>query len=187
MTWAPRGWSSGWQAAPTSAAVDITVQDNMTWTDGFQFANAVPAGFAGNYAPNGLAGGAYAPVFPAGGPYGSYGLTGATGNTGPWAPWFSNTGPFAWTLSGQYFRLDIKADREQSTSLITFFSNTGQIVIVSSTNRVIQMNVPETAWVGVLPPGDYVYELMMYDGSVPPVRTPLMHGRFRLVHGLSGG
>jgi hypothetical protein len=94
------------------------------------------------------------------------------------------TGP-AWTLAPN-FRLDIKAYHEGPT-LVSFTSGAGQIVVDDPVQRLIHTNVPESVIQGALVPGRYIYDLIMYDNSVPPVRTALMTGEFVVTDGVTGG
>lgn len=95
------------------------------------------------------------------------------------------TGP-AWSLSGQSFRLDVKPNHEQAT-LLSITSAAGQIITDDVALRILHFNVPETVIAAALVPGTYIYDLIMFDGSVPPVRVPLMHGRFVVTDGITGG
>jgi len=106
---------------------------------------------------------------------GCAGATGAAGATGP-----------AWIL-GPNLRLDIKRNRNDTTALLSLTSAGSQIIIDDPVNRIFHMNVPETAVTAVLVPGEYVYDLVQYDNSTPPIRTVLMGGTFVLRHGVSGG
>lgn len=156
---------------PTSASVDIATANNVSWTDSFQFD-------------------------PPSGPYGYYNPAGsycyATGTSG-------NTFPF-WNFSGQNFRLDIKGNRGQTGPLLSVNSqpNGSTLIVVDDPgNRILHLNVPEAVMNGQtgqlgatgpgLIPGEYVYDFIMYDGSTPPVRVALMHGRFVYADGISGG
>lgn len=95
------------------------------------------------------------------------------------------TGP-AWSFSGQSFRLDIKANYE-SAALLSLLSSAGQIVVDDVTHRILHFNVPETVIANALIPGEYIYDFIMFDGSVPPVRVPLAHGKFTVTDGITGG
>ena len=106
---------------------------------------------------------------------GCAGATGATGATGP-----------SWNLLPN-LRLDIKRKRADTNPLLTLTSAAGQLTIVDATNRIIQASVPESILTAVLIPGTYVYDLINYDNSTPPIRTVLMGGEFVLKHGVSGG
>ncbi len=100
---------------------------------------------------------------------------GVTGATGP-----------AWTLYPN-MRLDIKGNLEQSTFLLSLTTAAGEIVIDDMVQRIIHFNVPESTIAAALLPGRYVYDLIMYDFSVPPIRIPLMHGEFVVSLGVTGG
>lgn len=90
-----------------------------------------------------------------------------------------------WTLVGQNFRMEVKASRDDATALIAFTSAAGQIVIDDTTNRIIHMNVPDTVLSAALQAGEYVYDLVMYDASVPPIRTLLMQGKLFVTQGIT--
>lgn len=97
-------------------------------------------------------------------------------------------GDTSWSFTGMGFRLDIKGNKDTQTSaLLSLTSTGGQIVVLDAVNRILQLNVPEATLTGVLVPGEYDYDLIMFDTSVPPVRTVLMYGKFKLVHGVTGG
>ena len=90
-----------------------------------------------------------------------------------------------WTLTGQNFKMEIKASRDDATPLITFTSGAGQIVVDDAINRVIHFNVPDTTIAAALQVGQYVYDLIMYDNSSPAVRTMLMQGHFYVKQGVT--
>lgn len=104
------------------------------------------------------------------------GLTGITGGTGPY-----------WTMDNKKFRLDIKGNHEQLTPLLSLTSDAGQIVMDSTSLRVLHLNVPESVLQAAMPPGRYFYDFIMYDASTPALRIPLMHGEFVLTDGITGG
>lgn len=95
------------------------------------------------------------------------------------------TGP-AWSFSNQNFRLDVKPNLETALPLLTLTSP-GQIVVDDVALRILHFNVPESVIAGALIPGTYLYDLIMFDNSVPPVRVPLMHGKFVVTDGITGG
>jgi hypothetical protein len=94
--------------------------------------------------------------------------------------------PPTWTLYPN-FRLDVKAYYEQTAPLCSFLSSAGQIVVDDPVQRIIHFNVPETLISPPLVPGKYLYDLIMYDNSVPPIRVPLMYGDFIVSEGVTGG
>ena len=100
------------------------------------------------------------------------GVTGATGG--------------AWTLYPN-MRLDIKGNYSQGTFLLSLTTDAGEIVIDDAVQRVIHFNVPESTITAALLPGRYIYDLIMYDNSTPPIRIPLMHGEFVVAQGVTGG
>jgi hypothetical protein len=101
---------------------------------------------------------------------------------------FGIQGDTSWSFTGQSFRLDIKGNKyTQSVALLSLLSAAGQLVVQDPVQRILQMNVPEATLTGSLVPGEYQYDLIMFDASVPPIRIALMYGNFKLVHGVSGG
>lgn len=95
------------------------------------------------------------------------------------------TGP-AWSLSGQKFRMDVRPNYEQA-SLVSFTSDAGQIIVDDATQRIIHFNVPESVIQGALIPGTYIYDLIMYNTATPPIRVALLHGKFVVTDGVTGG
>lgn len=95
--------------------------------------------------------------------------------------------PPTWTLFN-HFRLDVKYAYDLiSPTLCSFTSDAGQIVIDDAVQRIIHFVVPETSIVPPLVPGNFVYDLIMFDDSVPAIRVPLMHGEFVVTQGVTGG
>lgn len=92
-----------------------------------------------------------------------------------------------WTLVGQKFRMEVKASRDDATALAAFTSDAGTIVVDDTINRIIHMNVPDTTIQSELQVGEYVYDLVMYDTSSPPVRTILMQGKLFIRQGVTEG
>ena len=90
-----------------------------------------------------------------------------------------------WTFTGQSFEFTIKASRDDAANLAQWTSGAGQIVIDDAINRILHMNVPESVINGVpLQVGKYVYDLVMFDGSSPPIRTILMQGHLYITQGV---
>ena len=101
---------------------------------------------------------------------------------------FGIQGDTSWSFTSQNFRLDIKGNKyTQAVALLSLTSGAGQLVVQDPVQRILQMNVPELTLITALVPGEYQHDLIMYDGSAPPVRIALMYGEFKLVHGVSGG
>lgn len=98
---------------------------------------------------------------------------------------FGVLGDTSWSLTGQSFKMEIKASRDDVSPLLTLTSAGGSIIIDDVVQRVIHLNVAYTALQAAVPVGEYVYDLIMFDASVPPIRTPLMQGRFCLQHGVT--
>lgn len=90
-----------------------------------------------------------------------------------------------WTLTGQAFRMEVKASVDDATPITTFTSAAGQILITDVINRIIQFNVPMSVIDAALPAGTYVYDLIMYDTSVPPIRTMMMFGNLTIQQGVT--
>jgi hypothetical protein len=96
------------------------------------------------------------------------------------------TGP-AWSFSNQNFRLDIKPNLETASPLLSLLSSAGQIVVDDVTLRILHFNVPESVISAALIPGEYIYDFIMFDGSTPPVRVQIAHGKFIVTDGITGG
>lgn len=92
-----------------------------------------------------------------------------------------------WNFTAKTFRMDIKANHEAVTPLLSLTSGASQIIVDDADNRVLHLNVPEATVQAAMPPGCYVYDFIMIDGSTPAVRTQLMHGEFVLTDGITGG
>lgn len=102
------------------------------------------------------------------------GLTGVSGGTGPY-----------WNFENKRFLLEIKGNREDTLALYTLDSNLGQIVVDSTTLRVVHTNVDDATLNAVLYPGKYYFSFIMQDQSVSPVnRVELMHGDFNVKIGV---
>ena len=98
---------------------------------------------------------------------------------------FGKVGDTSWDLTGQNFKLEVKASRDDVTPLATYTSGAGEIIVDDVTQRVIHMNVPDTTIQSDLPVADYVYDLIMYDGSTPPLRVQLMTGCLSVKQGVT--
>lgn len=94
------------------------------------------------------------------------------------------TGP-DWSFTGQKFIMEIEANHEQNTPLLTLTSDAGEIVVDDADERVLHFNASPDALQAVLVPGTYIYDLVMYDTSDPPISTVLMHGKFIVTDGVS--
>ena len=102
---------------------------------------------------------------------------------------FGTPGDTSWSFTGQTFRMDLKGNKyTQSTALLSLTSGAGQIVVSEPVNRILYFNVPEATLsaAGIIP-GEYEYDFIMIDTSVPPNRIALMYGKFKVVQGVTGG
>jgi len=97
---------------------------------------------------------------------------------------FGQPGDFTWTLDPNW-EMEIKLDRYQATPLLNPSTANGQIVVADAVQRVIYMNVPSAVIQAALQPGIYVYDLIQFDNSTPPVRDVLMYGTLTVVQGVS--
>lgn len=98
---------------------------------------------------------------------------------------FGVTGDTTWSFVGQSFIVEVKASGNDATPLFTLSTALGSIVTDSAVLRVLHFNVPKTAILASLPVGEYVYDLVMFDASVPPVRVPLMSGHVFVTQGIT--
>lgn len=99
---------------------------------------------------------------------------------------FGDSDDVSWSFTSQNFRMDIKGNDEQTAALLTLSTGNGRIVVDSAVQRILHFNVPDTVIAAALVPGEYIYDLIMYDGSVPPVRVQLMSGKICVVQGVTG-
>jgi hypothetical protein len=108
-------------------------------------------------------------------------------NNGTWADafQFGTPGDLTWSFTGQSFTMDIKASRNDTVALYTLTSAGGTIVVDDPVNRILNFDVPYTIIQSDLPVGEYVYDLIMFDTSSPPIRVPLMQGRVFVKQGVS--
>lgn len=98
---------------------------------------------------------------------------------------FDDADDTTWNLVGQSFIMEIKGSRDDAAALLELKSVDSEIIVDDTTLRVIHMNVPYTAIRAALPVGEYVYDLVMYDGASPPVRVVLMFGALCVQLGIS--
>lgn len=112
----------------------------------------------------------------------------AIDDNGTWSDAFQFGFPddFTWTLANQQFALDVQLTYYDATPLLSLTSANGDIVVDDIVQRVIHLNVSDTVIQASLTPGQYLYDLVMFDNSVPPVRVPLMHGVLYVSHGITG-
>lgn len=98
---------------------------------------------------------------------------------------FGVVGDTSWDFVGQNFKLEVKASHNDTTPLATFTSAGGTIVVDDLVQRVLHMNVPDTTIQTSLPVGQYVYDLIMFDGSSPAIRVQLMTGHLFIQQGVT--
>lgn len=98
---------------------------------------------------------------------------------------FGDEDDTTWSFTGKSFHMDVKASSDDVDPLFSLTTSNGQIVVDDVTLRVLHLNVTETALRAALPPGEYVYDLVMIDTSNPPIRVPLMRGHVKVRHGVT--
>jgi hypothetical protein len=98
---------------------------------------------------------------------------------------FGEPADTTWTLTGQSFELDVQLTSFDTTPLLHLDTAGGRIVIDDLRQRVIHFNVDPADIQANLNPGTYIYDLVMFDGSTPPVRVALMHGTLSVVRGIT--
>jgi hypothetical protein len=99
---------------------------------------------------------------------------------------FGVAGDTSWNFSGQNFRLDVKGNKDQPAALLTISTGLATIVVDDINQRILHFNVQDTVIAAALVPGDYVYDLVMYDFSAPPIRVQLMSGKLKVIQGITG-
>jgi hypothetical protein len=98
---------------------------------------------------------------------------------------FGTVGDTSWSFTGQNFKMEVKASRDDVAPLLTLSSAASSIVVDDVVQRVLHLNLDEASLQAALPVGEYVYDLVMFDGSTPPIRVLLMQGRFCLSKGVT--
>ena len=96
----------------------------------------------------------------------------------------------SWNLVGASFLLAVNywqeiGDRPSApqTPIVEFTSAAGTITVVDTTQRILAMNVPMATTQQYLPPGSYVYDLIMVNPS--GTRDGLMWGKLEVVPGIT--
>lgn len=100
---------------------------------------------------------------------------------------FGTPGDTSWSLANQNFRMEVKASRDDTSPLAAFTSAANQIIVDDPVQRLIHFNVPDTTLQSELPCAEYVYDFVMYDNSVPPIRVVLMQGEYKVTKGVTEG
>lgn len=98
---------------------------------------------------------------------------------------FGDATDLSWSFVGQSFIMEVKASRDDVAPLLTLTSGAGEIIVDDVVQRVGHLNVPMAALQAALPVGEYVYDFIMVDGSVPPIRVQLMQGNLCITHGVT--
>jgi hypothetical protein len=108
-------------------------------------------------------------------------------NNGTWmdAFQFGQPGDFSWTLLGQTFEMNVQRNPYDATPLLQMSVTNGRIIVDDVNQRVIHFNVSPSDIQANLRPGVYVYDLVMLDGSIPPLRVLLMHGNVTVTQGVT--
>jgi len=99
---------------------------------------------------------------------------------------FSQDSAAPWDFTGQKFIMEIKGNPNDTTVLLELTSDAGEIVVDSSAERVLHINVPYTAIQAALKVGEYFYDFIMYDTGTPVVRVQLMRGTVTIDQGITG-
>jgi hypothetical protein len=109
----------------------------------------------------------------------------AIDNNGTWSDafQFGTPGDVTWTLNGQKFELDVQRNPYDLVPMLSLSSDNGRIIVDDTVQRVIHFNVAASDIQASLSPGNYVYDLVMVDGS--NVRVPLMHGTLVVAQGVT--
>jgi hypothetical protein len=99
---------------------------------------------------------------------------------------FGTPGDTSWSFTGMSFIMEVKASRDEvGPVLLTLSTGLGSIVVDDVVQRVLHFNVPDTAIQSALPIATYVYDLIQFDTSTPPIRTPLMGGHLKVTQGVT--
>lgn len=106
-------------------------------------------------------------------------------NNGTWSTAFifGKSGDLTWTFDGCNFELDVQRNRYDQVPLLSLTMGNGRIIVDDTIQRVLHFNVIAADIQSNLPPGIYVYDLVMID--VNGVRTPLMFGNLAIRQGVT--
>jgi hypothetical protein len=96
---------------------------------------------------------------------------------------FGKPDDLTWTLDGQTFELDVQLTPYDAVPLLHLDTANGRIFVDDKVQRVIHFLVDADNIQQVLPPGIYVYDLVMIDGL--GVRVALMYGTLEVKQGVT--
>lgn len=93
----------------------------------------------------------------------------------------------SWSFTNKTFTCLVKADVDDADAdaMIELTSVASEIVVDDVVTRTLHFNVTSAALKAAMKPATYVYDLVMIDDAVPPVRTVLMGGTVKVVQGVS--
>lgn len=97
---------------------------------------------------------------------------------------FGVEGDTSWSFVNKTFEMEVKASRDDTTALAEYTSGDNEIVVDDLVERVLHFNVAPVSIQTDLPPGQYVYDLLMTD-TVTGVVTPLMQGTLYIKQGVT--
>lgn len=106
-------------------------------------------------------------------------------NNGTWSTAYQIGKPDdpTWNFNDCNFELDVQRNRYDQVPLLSLSTGNGRIIVDDPIQRVLHFNVLAADIQSNLPPGIYVYDLVMID--VNGVRTPLMYGNVKVVQGVT--
>lgn len=106
-------------------------------------------------------------------------------NNGTWSSAYiiGKEGDLTWSFTGCQFELDVQRNRYDTVPLLSLTTGNGRIIVDDPIQRVLHFNVIAADLQSNLPPGIYVYDLVMID--VNGVRTPLMYGQLKIIQGVT--
>jgi hypothetical protein len=106
-------------------------------------------------------------------------------NNGTWADayQFGKPDDTTWNFDGCSFETDVQRNAYDQVPLLSCSTANGRIIVYDSIQRVLGFNVAPDAIQAALPPGIFVYDLVMITPA--NVRWPLMKGELRVVQGVT--
>src|SRR5271155_4201994 len=154
-------WSTGPSGVPTSSRVDITIADNTTLSEAFQFDPPGPSGVFNGFAFTG-------PTGPTGV---QWGFTGMNFTCDIWGN-YGQTGP-SFTFSSL----------PSNSQMILVDDYTNRILHFNVAWPIYKGLTAATGATGTgLICGEYEYQFRIADSSSPPIVTELMYGQFKIKH-----
>lgn len=97
---------------------------------------------------------------------------------------FGDDDDTSWSFTGKTFIMEVKVNHDATTALLELTTANSRIVVDDATLRILHFFVTDDAIRAAVPNGQYVYDLIMIDGS-NNARTRLMFGKITFEQGVT--